>query len=114
MQVVFADADADPWRDLIAKLSWDQLPASAYNDHLKDCNNCQTSLYQFFEIRDRVDYTSEPCFHIAYWSADVPSRCIEKGWNVYSIATMDKSGVGVVIGVCPWCGTALPTGAPLS
>ena len=29
----------------------DQLPFSPYRDHLKSCNDCQTSLWQFFDIR---------------------------------------------------------------
>lgn len=112
MRVAFAEADADHWRDLITKGAWDQLPASAPFDHLKECDDCQTSLYQFFDIRGRVDYASEPCFHVAYWSAGVPSRCLDKTHGLYSVATMDgKSGHGVVIGFCPWCGVALPTGA---
>ena len=112
MRVVFEAANAEQWRDRISKENWDDLPASVYTDHLKECNDCQTSLWQFFEIRGRVDYTSEPCFHVAYWSADVPFRCIEIIHGCYSIATFDgKIGRGVVIGFCPWCGVALPTGA---
>lgn len=111
MRVEFADADADYWRDLIFKENWDQLHLSSYRDHLKSCSNCQTSLWQFFDIRYRVDYTREPCFHVAYYSADVRERCLEKTHGMYSIATMDGSGDGIVITKCPWCGIALPVGA---
>jgi len=111
MRVVFADADADYWRDSIVKGNWGPLPASPSFDHLKDCDNCQTSLWQFFDIRGRVNYTTEPCFHVAYHSADVPNRCLDKGLGLYSVATMDKTGHEVVIAFCPWCGIGLPTGA---
>jgi hypothetical protein len=110
MRVEFADADADHWRDLIVKESWDRLPPSAISDHLKECHDCPTSLWQFFAIRHRIDYMFEPCFHVAYYSADVPDRCLDKTHGIFSIATMDQSGHGVVIAVCPWCGVALPTG----
>lgn len=111
MRVEFADADADYWRELLLKKNWDQLPLSPYRDHLKACNDCQTSLWQFFDIRYRVDYTREPCFHVAYFSADVRDRCLEKTHGMYSIATMDGREHGIVIGNCPWCGIALPVGA---
>jgi hypothetical protein len=111
MRVEFADADADYWRDLLFKEDWDQLHLSSYRDHLKSCNDCQTSLWQFFDIRYRVDYTREPCFHVAYYSADVRERCLEKAHGMYSISTMDGRGHGIVIGKCPWCGIALPVGA---
>jgi hypothetical protein len=83
MSVEFADADADYWRDLIVKESWDQLPASAYSQHLKEGCDCSTSLWQFFEIRNRIDYASEPCFHVAYYSANVPGRCLNKHLGMY-------------------------------
>ena len=110
MRVEFADADADYWRDLILKENLDQLHLSPYRDHLKSCNDCQTSLWQFFDIRYRVDYTCEPCFHVAYYSADVRDRCLEKTHGMYSIATLDGRGHGIVIAKCPWCGVALPVG----
>jgi hypothetical protein len=111
MRVEFADADANYWRDQIVKESLDRLPSSLYRDHLRRCNDCQTSLWQFFEIRHRVDYTREPCFHVAYYSADVRRRCLEKIHGMYSIATMDKREHGIIIARCPWCGVSLPTGA---
>ena len=111
MRVEFADADAEYWRELLLKENWNQLPLSPYRDHLKACNDCQTSLWQFFDIRYRVDYTREPCFHVAYFSADVRDRCLEKSHGMYSIATTDGRGHGIVIGKCPWCGIALPVGA---
>ena len=111
MRAEFANVEVGYWRDLIVSGNWDEVPASQYVDHLRECDNCQTSLWQFFEIRHRIDYTSEPCFHVAYYSADVPARCLDKTLGMYSIATMDQSGHGVVIGLCPWCGVPLPTGA---
>lgn len=47
MQVEFADVDANYWRDLIANEKLDQLHNSLYRDHLRSCNDCQTSLWQF-------------------------------------------------------------------
>ena len=111
MYLEFAEADADRWRDLITKERWDQLPASVYSDHLKECRDCPTSLWQFFQVRGRIDYTSEPCFHVAYYSSNVPDRCLDKIHGMYTVATMDHSGNGVVIAMCPWCGVPLPTGA---
>jgi len=111
MRVEFADADADYWRDILLKEELDQLPLSPYRDHLKSCNDCQTSLWQFFDIRYRVDYTREPCFHVAYYSADVRDRCLEKAHGMYSIATMEEREHGIIIGKCPWCGISLPVGA---
>jgi hypothetical protein len=111
MRVEFADADADYWRELLLKEDWDRLPLSPYREHLKGCDGCQTSLWQFFDIRYRVDYTRQPCFHVAYFSANVRDRCLENTHGMYSIATMDGRGHGIVIGKCPWCGVALPLGA---
>src|SRR5215472_6239136 len=111
MRVEFADANADYWRELLLKENLDQIPLSLYRDHLKGCNDCQKSLWQFFDIRYRVDYTREPCFHVAYYSADVRDRCLEKTHGMYSIATLDGRGHGIVIAKCPWCGISLPVGA---
>jgi len=111
MQVEFADADANYWRDLIANEKLDQLHNSLYRDHLRSCSDCQTSLWQFFDIRRRVDYRREPCFHVAYYSADVRDRCLEKIHGMYSIATKDEREHGVIISRCPWCGVDLPLGA---
>jgi hypothetical protein len=41
----------------------------------------------------------------------VPNRCLDRGLGLYSVATMDMTGHGVVIAFCPWCGIGLPTGA---
>jgi hypothetical protein len=111
MHLVFADADAVHFRDLIVRGYWDELPTSEHFNHLKGCTDCQTSLWWFFDIRNRVDYLSQPCFHVAYFSADIPDRCLDRSLGLYSIATMDKSGNGIVIAVCPWCGVKLQTGA---
>jgi hypothetical protein len=111
MLVVFADADPEPWRDRIVREHWDDLPNSEHYSHVKDCNDCQTSLWWFLDIRNRVDYLSQPCFHVAYFSADIADRCLDRTLGMYSVATMDKSGNGIVIAVCPWCGVKLQTSA---
>jgi hypothetical protein len=110
MDGVFGIADEAQIRQAITCDDWQLLPPSTYSDHLAVCSDCAQSLLQFFRIRNAVDYHSFPCFHLAYYSADVPERCIEKTLGLFSIITNREKGEGVVIGRCPWCGIELPVG----
>jgi hypothetical protein len=68
------------------------------------------SLLQFFEVQHFLQYEKHPCFHVAYYSADIPDRCLDLQCGMYSIITSAEKGEGIVIGFCPWCGTQLPVG----
>ena len=104
MSVSYADADAELYRDAMRRDEWDGLPKTKANRHAAVCSDCAGSLWQFFEIRGRVDYHAHPCFHLAYYSSPVADRCIDLTLGWYSI-NLDQSGtVGIVIGYCPWCG----------
>ena len=105
----FGAADADQMRDLIVKDQWHLLPPSVVRDHLVSCNDCPQSLWQFLQVRGSLDYRSQPCFHVAYYSADVPERCLDEELGMYAIVTERTKREGIVIGFCPWCGVVLPT-----
>jgi len=110
MEEHFATADPSQIRDLIAKEQWQLLPPSRVRAHLASCNDCPHSLWQFLKVRGFLDYRSQPCFHVTYHSSDVPERCLEKQHGLYAITCRSDEGQSIVIGFCPWCGTALPTG----
>lgn len=110
MEAVFGSVDVDQYRTIIRGERWDELPISECANHLATCSDCPTSLWQFLQIRHLVDYRSQRCFHVAYYSADVPERCLDRHLGMYSIITNRETREGVVIGFCPWCGIGLPTG----
>ena len=105
----FSASDEASLRALIVRERWDDMPASSRRDHLAACSDCQQSLLQFLRIRGSVDYTLHPCFHVAYYSAGVPERCLDTRHGTYSIITNPSNQAGIVIGFCPWCGASLPT-----
>jgi hypothetical protein len=100
--------DREEWKRRITREDWDGLPPSEPIAHLTGCNNCQTSLFQFLEVRHFREWRSHPCFHVAYYSADVPERCLDAHLGLYTVHTDREKGHGVVIGFCPWCGIELP------
>lgn len=105
----FAASD-DVWlREVVVRERWNDLTASPNHDHLAVCSDCQQSLLQFLRTRGSVDYNLHPCFHVAFYSAEVPERCLDKQHGMYVIITDPSKRGGIVIGFCPWCGTALPT-----
>ncbi len=106
MESAFALADRDQLRTQLINEHWDEIPSS---DHLRDCSDCVQSLLQFLQIRDSVDYRSQPCLHVSYYSAEVPDRCLDRHLGMYSICTDRNRQEFVVIGFCPWCGISLPT-----
>ncbi len=108
----FGAVDADQMRELVVHDQWHMMPTSAVRDHLASCSDCPHSLLQFLQTRGSLDYRSQPCFHVAYYSADVPERCLGKFLGMYDIITDCTKGEGIVIGFCPWCGVVLPTGIP--
>ncbi|MDB5342242.1 MAG: hypothetical protein JWP89_619 [Schlesneria sp.] len=110
MSTYFCSVDDKEWRTLVIAEKWERLPTSDAVEHLATCPDCVTSLLQYLEIRNTVDYHLEPCFHVAYYSADVVDRCLDKSHGMYSIITNRDRGEGIVIGCCPWCGVKLPTG----
>ena len=110
MREEFGVTDAEYWQTLLISEKWGALPSSEHVDHLTQCGDCVQSLLQFFTVREFVDYSRDPCFHVAYYSADVPERCLAKSLGMYSILTGREDCEGIVIGFCPWCATALPTG----
>jgi len=111
MDITFAFAERDELRAQLINERWDEIPASEQSEHLRQCSDCVQSLLQFLEIRGSVDYRSQPCFHVAYYSADVPDRCLDRHLGLYSVWTSQNTDQSVVIGFCPWCGVRLPTSA---
>ena len=111
METEFGSADRDELQTRLVGENWDGMPRSDYIDHLRECSDCVQSLLHFLTIRGSVDYRSQPCFHVAYYSADVPDRCLDRHLSLYSIWTDRNKGESVVIGFCPWCGIGLPTAA---
>ena len=85
------------------------MEASDYTAHLVECGDCLTSLFQFLQVRDFVDYQAHPCFHLAYYMAPIPERCLEKTHGEYGIITEYEKRTSVVIGFYPWCGLKLLT-----
>jgi hypothetical protein len=112
METVFASADRETLRAQLIKERWDEIAAPDQSKHLSECSDCVQSLLQFLEIRGLVDYRLQPCFHVAYYSADVPDRCLDRHFGPYSVWTRKSGDRSIVIGFCPWCGATLPT-APL-
>jgi hypothetical protein len=109
MRSEFGSADREEWKSRITRENWGGIPPSEHMAHLIGCDDCQTSLYEFLDVRDFLAYESHPCFHVAYYSANVPDRCLDAHGNLYTIITDREKRVGVVIGYCPWCGIKLPT-----
>jgi hypothetical protein len=108
MRSEFGSVDRDEWKLRITREDWGGIPPSEQIAHLVGCSDCQTSLYQFLDVRNFLAYESHPCFHVAYYSADTPERCLEiDRFGLYSINT--EKGDRIVIGFCPWCGVTLPT-----
>ena len=108
MRSEFGSADREEWKIRITRENWDGIPPSEHMTHLVGCVDCQTSLYQFLDVRDFLAYESHPCFHVAYYSADTSDRCLKADRSgVY--LTYTENGGGIVIGFCPWCGVVLPT-----
>lgn len=110
MRVEFGSVDGEEWKDRITRENWDGLPPSEYIVHLVGCSDCQTSLFQFLDVRDFLEYESDSCLHVAYYSADTPERCLDVHLGLYAIITDREKRQGIVIGFCPWCGIRLPTG----
>jgi hypothetical protein len=109
METVFASADRDALRAQLINERWDEIQASGESEHLSRCSDCVQSLLQFLEIRGRVDYRSQPCFHVAYYSADVSDQCLDRQFGLYSVWMNSDKRKSVVIGFCPWCGKPLST-----
>jgi len=108
MRSEVGSAEREGWKSRITRENWDGIPPSEHMAHLIGCDDCRTSLYQYFDVRDFLAYESHPCFHVAYYSAGTPERCLEiDRFGLYLINTGD--GGGIVIGFCPWCGVGLPT-----
>jgi hypothetical protein len=110
MTARFGSADREEWRGRITSEDWSGLSSSDHLAHLIACRDCQTSLFQFLELRESLDYRSHSCFDVAYYSAAIPQRCIERSHGLYSIIANGEKNDSVVIGFCPWCGITLPTG----
>lgn len=111
MSEEFGSVDKTHWQSVIVRGAWDEISHhSTYTDHLVSCDGCVTSLYQFLDVRQWIEYRSQPCFHVAYYSGEVPERCLERHLGLYSIITDRESQTGIVIGFCPWCGVNLPVG----
>jgi hypothetical protein len=114
MRSQFGSADGEEWKSRITRDDWDGLQPSEHIAHLTGCSDCQNSLFQFLDVRDFLEYESHPCFHVAYYSAETPERCLDVNSGLYAIFTTREKRHGIVIGFCPWCGIGLPTGIPLS
>lgn len=81
----FGSVDRDEWQRRITREHWDDLPPSEHTVHLAACSDCQTSLFQFIDVRDFLEFESHPCFHVAYYSADTPDRCLDLHEGDYTI-----------------------------
>jgi hypothetical protein len=77
-------------------------------NHLKGCDECQLSIWQYFRIRGKIDYREYPCFHLAFYCNDKEQCCIIYNKKLFQIPISSEGGV--VIGHCPWCGIPLKTG----
>ena len=110
MRLEFGSVDREEWKDRITRENWEGLPPSEHIGHLIGCSDCQTSLFQFLDVRDFLEYESHPCFHVAYYAAETPERCLKTDAGLYAIITDREKRDGIVIGFCPWCGIKLPTG----
>ena len=86
METVFASVDRDTLRAQLINERWEEIAEPDQSEHLSRGSDCVQSLLQFLEIRGLVDYRSQPCFHVAYYSADVPSGA----WT--SILAFTRSG----------------------
>lgn len=110
MSSEFGLVNQKEWKSRITRENWDGLALSEHVAHLSGCGDCQTSLFQFLEVRDFLKYSSHPCFHVAFHSADIPERCLDANLGLYAIVTGREKRQGVAIGFCPWCGLELPAG----
>ena len=110
MDSAFTSVEREQLRSLLVSEDWDQLPPSEFSNHLATCSDCVCSLLQYFQARHRMDYHSHPCFHVAFYSAEVREKCLENIHGMYSIITDRGTHEGIVIGYSPWCGISLPTG----
>jgi hypothetical protein len=110
MRSQFRSVDREEWRSRITRENWDGLPLSEQIAHLTNCDDCRNSLFQFLDVRDFLEYETQPCFHVAYYSADTRDRCLDRDmFGLYSISTDREKGCSIIIGFCPWCGINLPT-----
>src|ERR1700680_4883063 len=87
MEDHFGAVDANQMRDVIVRDEWHVLPPSPFRDHLASCSDFPHGLFHFLHIRGSLDYRSQPCFHVAYHSADVPERCLNRSLGMYAIIT---------------------------
>ena len=110
MSTEFRSVDREVWKSRITSENWNDVEESESTAHLVSCLDCQTSLFQYLEAREFLDYHSHPCFHVAYHSANVPQRCLDLTHGMYCIITEYSRSEGILIGFCPWCGITLPTG----
>jgi len=85
MRSEFGSVDREEWKGRITRENWDGLPPSEHIGHLTGCDDCQTSLYQFLDVRHFLEYRYHPCFHVAYYSADIPERCLDAHLGQYTI-----------------------------
>lgn len=108
METVFASVDRDALRVQLIRKRWNEIRIPE-SEHLRGCSDCVQSLLQFLEIRGHVDYRSQSCFHVAYYSADVSDRCLDRHLGLYSVWPSNNKQRSIVIGFCPWCGITLPT-----
>src|SRR5262249_37737305 len=77
MQSEITSVDPDQWKRRITPEDWTDLPDSRHLAHLTECSDCQSSLYQFLSLPDPIGYLEQPCFHVAYFSAEVPEKCLD-------------------------------------
>jgi hypothetical protein len=110
MRSEFGSVDREEWKHRITRDNWEGLTLSEHVTHLTTCRDCQTSLFQFLDVRHFLEYSSHSCFHVAYYSADIPERCLDADGPVYAIITDRDKRTSIVIGFCPWCGIELPVG----
>src|SRR5262249_30946918 len=109
MRSQFGTVDREEWKLRITRENWEGLPTSEHIAHLTSCSDCQGSLWQFLDVREFLKHESHPCFHVAYYSADTPHRCLDVHSGLYSVITDREKMCGIVIGFCPRCGISLPT-----
>jgi hypothetical protein len=87
MRSEFGSVDREEWKGRITRENWDGISPSEHIAHLTGCRDCQTSLFQFLDVRHFLEYSSHPCFHVAYYSADIPERCLDVDGGLYTIIT---------------------------
>jgi len=72
---------------------WAEIAPPDQSDHLRQCGDCVQSLLQFLEIRGWVDYRAQPCFHVAYYSADVPDRCMDRHFGLLDLDKKERRSI---------------------